>query len=75
MEVRPFRLGGFQGNVNSLRNGSYDNVPGRYVDIVKDVINVVSCHVSADKLVSVLVMEGPETSTFISTLDWHFAQD
>jgi len=31
----------------------YNNVPGNYVDIVKDVINVVSCHVAADKLTGV----------------------
>ncbi|KAG6859256.1 hypothetical protein C0991_001040 [Blastosporella zonata] len=29
----------------------YPNVNGNYVDIAKDVINVVSAHVSADKLV------------------------
>jgi linoleate 10R-lipoxygenase len=29
----------------------YPNVPGNYVDIVKDVINIVSTHVAADKLV------------------------
>jgi linoleate 10R-lipoxygenase len=32
----------------------YPNVSGNYVDIVKDVINIVSTHVSADKLVSYL---------------------
>jgi len=30
----------------------YLNVPGTYVDIVKDVIYVVSAHVTADKFVS-----------------------
>jgi linoleate 10R-lipoxygenase len=29
----------------------YPNIPGTYVDIVKDVINIVSTHVAADKLV------------------------
>ena len=29
----------------------YPNVPGNYVDIVKDVINIISAHVSADKFV------------------------
>ena len=68
-----FSPGGFQGNVGSLHDDSYENVPGRYVDIVKDVINIVSCHVSADKLVSLI--EGPGTSMFMSTVDWHSAQD
>ncbi|KAG6830523.1 hypothetical protein H0H87_007821, partial [Tephrocybe sp. NHM501043] len=31
----------------------YPNVTGNYVDIVKDVINVVSAHVSADKLTGI----------------------
>ncbi|KAG6917742.1 hypothetical protein DXG01_001280 [Tephrocybe rancida] len=31
----------------------YPNVAGNYVDIVKDVINVVSAHVSADKLTGI----------------------
>ena len=30
----------------------YPNVPGNHVDIVKDVVNIVSTHVAADKLVS-----------------------
>ena len=33
----------------------YNDGQGNYVDIVKDVINVVSCHVAADKLVSTVV--------------------
>jgi linoleate 10R-lipoxygenase len=32
------------------RSWTYDGVPGRYVDIVKDVINVVSVHWAADRL-------------------------
>ncbi|KAG6916804.1 hypothetical protein DXG01_005269 [Tephrocybe rancida] len=32
---------------------TYPNVAGNYVDIVKDVINVVSAHVSADKLTGI----------------------
>ena len=35
------------------RAWSYPNVKGKYVDIVKDVINAVSCHVTADKLTGV----------------------
>jgi len=31
----------------------YPNVPGNYVDVVKDVINIVSAHVSADKLTGI----------------------
>ena len=31
---------------------SYDGVPGTYVDIVRDVINLVSVHWVAEKLVS-----------------------
>ena len=29
----------------------YDGVPGTYVDIVRDVINIVSVHWAADRLV------------------------
>jgi len=32
------------------KSWQYPNVPGTYVDIVKDVINIVSTHVAADKL-------------------------
>ncbi|KAG6810880.1 hypothetical protein H0H92_009972 [Tricholoma furcatifolium] len=31
----------------------YPDVPGNYVDVVKDVINIVSAHVSADKLTGI----------------------
>lgn len=37
------------------RSWQYDGVPGNYVDIVKDVINVVSVHWAADRLVSCLL--------------------
>ncbi|KAG6822659.1 hypothetical protein H0H92_013026, partial [Tricholoma furcatifolium] len=33
----------------------YTNVPGNYVDIVKDVVNAVSVHFSADKLTGITV--------------------
>lgn len=33
----------------------YSNVPGTYVDIVKDVINSVAVHLVADKLVRDLI--------------------
>lgn len=33
---------------------SYDGVPGTYVDIIKNVVNLVSVHWAADKLVSAL---------------------
>jgi hypothetical protein len=37
------------------RSWKYDGVPGTYVDIVKDVINVVSVHWAADRLVGFLL--------------------
>ena len=39
-------------NIALTMSFRYLNVPGTYVDIVKDVIYVVSAHVTADKFVS-----------------------
>ncbi|KAF5370929.1 hypothetical protein D9615_009815 [Tricholomella constricta] len=43
------------------KSWKYPNVSGNYVDIVKDVINIVSAHVSADKLtgISLKTKENP----------------
>ena len=49
MAVRDFTALLIQADDGSPR---YPNVPGNYVDIVKDVINIVSTHVAAEKLVS-----------------------
>lgn len=39
-------------SIFSISQSRYDGVPGTYVDIVRDVINIVSVHWAADRLVS-----------------------
>ena len=52
----------------------YDGVPGKYVDIVKDVIYPSMAHVAADKLVRVWLPLLPVSSDD-SVIDWHPIED
>lgn len=45
----------YKEKTNSLikqKSLSYDGVPGKYIDIIKNVINLAAIHFAADKLVS-----------------------
>lgn len=47
-----------------MLNLRYDGVPGTYVDIVRDVINIVSVHWAADRLVGHVDQESRTEMTF-----------
>lgn len=45
----------YKEKTNSLikqKSLSYDGVPGKYIDVIKNVINLAAIHFAADKLVS-----------------------